>query len=51
MSESVVIWPADCRPERCPVYACNELEMDVAPEVVWAWADPRGTLVGLVFEL
>lgn len=37
MSRSVVRWPSDCRPEQCPVYAYNELRMDAAPELAWAW--------------
>jgi hypothetical protein len=38
MSEpSGIRWPADMRPERASVHTSNVLDMDVAPERVWAW--------------
>jgi uncharacterized protein YndB with AHSA1/START domain len=30
-------WPAEYAPAATPVHVRNELEMDVAPEIVWAW--------------
>jgi hypothetical protein len=30
-------WPHDLRPEHCPVYTHNELEIPAHPRVVWAW--------------
>jgi hypothetical protein len=32
-----VRWPARYAPENAPVHVRNELHMDVAPDVVWAW--------------
>jgi hypothetical protein len=30
-------WPPRYHPDRAPVHVCNELEMDAAPDAVWAW--------------
>lgn len=33
----MIRWPEEYAPERSHVHVKNELEMDVKPEVVWAW--------------
>jgi hypothetical protein len=34
---AMIRWPEQYRPDRVGVHVRNELEMPVAPEVVWAW--------------
>jgi len=34
---SVVRWPPHYAPAAAPVYVRNELDMEAAPDVVWAW--------------
>jgi uncharacterized protein YndB with AHSA1/START domain len=34
---NTIRWPANYAPENAPIHVRNELEMDVAPEAVWAW--------------
>lgn len=29
-------WPADMVPSRSPIHFTNELEVDVAPEIIWS---------------
>ncbi len=33
----MIRWPENYKPERTSVHVRNELEMPVAPELVWAW--------------
>ena len=38
MTQSLEVrWPEHYRPHNCPVHVRNELDMDAAPERVWAW--------------
>jgi len=32
-----IIWPDEFHPNNAPIHVKNVLEMEVAPEVVWAW--------------
>jgi uncharacterized protein YndB with AHSA1/START domain len=34
---AMISWPEKYRPDRVAVHVRNEMEMPVAPEVVWAW--------------
>ncbi len=37
MKNSITNWPDKYKPEQSPVYSYNELKIDAAVEVVWAW--------------